>query len=393
MKPRSVDVLLLGGGVAAARCARTLRRQGFGGSILLVSSEQTPPYNRPPLSKELLREDLPSELVLAEPMSWYERRAVELALGTPAVALDPDGRTVELADGQLVRFGQLLLATGAEPRRPPIPGAEHVRLLRTLRDAESLRAAAVAGARAVVVGGGFIGVEVASSLAARRLSVTLLERSDGLWGGNLGPALTAWAAEQLRSAGIGVRMSTGASICAPDAVWVGDEALPADVMLAGVGVTPRVELAQAAGLEVDDGVLVGDGQQTSASGIFAAGDMARPRGGMRIEHWHAARETGERAALAMLQLPVPARRAPWVFSEVAGATLDVVGSAPAWDEIVTRDGVHAYMVDGRVAQLAVINGALPIEEARAFVEAGGTFVALDELLARHNTIAPGVEES
>lgn len=380
MEPRSVDVLLVGGGVAAARCARTLRRHGFAGSILLVSAEDLPPYNRPPLSKELLREDLPSELVLAEPMSWYERRSVDLALGTSAVALDPEGRTVELADGRLIRCGKLLLATGAEPRRPAIPGAEHVRLLRTLPDAESLRSAAVAGKRAVVVGGGFIGVEVASSLAARGLSVTLLERSDGLWGGSLGPALTAWAAEQLRSAGIVVRMSTGASICAPDAVWVEDEALPADVILAGVGVTPRVELAQAAGLEVTDGVVVDDAQVTSVPAIFAAGDMARPREGARVEHWHAARETGERAALAMLGQPLPARRAPWVFSEVAGVTLDVVGSAPQWDEIVARGDVHAYLVEGRIAQLAVIDGALPIEEARAMVEADATMAELDGAL-------------
>jgi len=177
-------------------------------------------------------------------------------------------------------------------------------------------------------------------------------------------------------------MSTGASLCAPDAVWVGDEALPADVMLAGVGVTPRVELAQAAGLEVEDGVLVDDGQQTSSRGVFAAGDMARPRGGARIEHWHAAREMGERAALAMLQQPLPARRAPWVFSEVAGATLDVVGSSPAWDEIVVGNDVHAYVVDGRVAQLAVINGVVPIERARAFVEGRRTLGDLDALLAR-----------
>jgi hypothetical protein len=117
-------------------------------------------------------------------------------------------------------------------------------------------------------------------------------------------------------------------------------------------------------------------------GIFAAGDMARPRGGMRIEHWHAAREMGERAALAMLKQPLAARRAPWVFSEVAGVTLDVVGSAPAWDEIVLRNDVHAYIIAGRVVQLAVINGALPIEEARAFVEGRGTLAELDTVLAR-----------
>jgi NADPH-dependent 2,4-dienoyl-CoA reductase/sulfur reductase-like enzyme len=382
MEPRSVDVLLLGGGVAAARCARTLRRLGFGGSILLVSDEVLPPYNRPPLSKELLREDLPSELVLAEPMSWYERRAVDLALGTPAVALDPEQRTVMLADGTLVRFGKLLLATGAEPRRPPVPGAEHARLLRTLSDNVSLRAGAVSGRRAVVVGGGFIGVEVASSLAARGLAVTVLELGNALWAGSLGEAVSAWAVERLAGAGIAVRLGTAASRFTPDAVWVGEEEIRAEVVLAGVGVEPRVELARDAGLEVDDGVVVDEGQRTSAPGIFAAGDMARPRGGPRVEHWHAAREAGERAALAMLGQAVSARRAPWIFSEVAGATLDVVGSAPIWDEIVDRDGVNAYVVGERVAQIAVLDGAMPIEEARALVERRVPPLTAGELAAR-----------
>ena len=189
MALRSVDVLLLGGGVAAARCARTLRRHGFSGSILLVSDEVLPPYNRPPLSKELLRDDLPSELVLAEPMAWYERRGVELALATSVVGLDAEERTVTLADGARLRFAQLLLATGAEPRRPILPGAEHALLLRTLSDAEALRSRAVAGQRAVVIGGGFIGVEVASSLAARGMAVTVVEVAPALWAGTLGTAL------------------------------------------------------------------------------------------------------------------------------------------------------------------------------------------------------------
>lgn len=383
MTPRQVDALLLGGGVAAARCARRLRRGGFNGSILLVSDEPLPPYNRPPLSKELLREDLPGELVLAEPTSWYERRAVELSLGTPAVAVDPEERMVTLADGARIRYGQLLLATGAEPLRPPVPGAEHARLLRTLPDAEALRAAATAGTRAVVVGGGFIGVEVASSLAVRGVTVTVLELGSALWSGSLGEALSDWAVEQLAGAGVEVRLGSAASRISADAVWVGEEELGAAVVLAGVGVAPRVELAMAAGLEVDDGVVVDDAQRTSAPGIFAAGDMARPRDSLRVEHWHAAREAGERAALGMLGQPVPLRRAPWIFSEVGGATLDVVGSAAAWDEVVELDGVLAYLLGDTIVQLAVLDGALPIEEARAFVEQRPAKVELAGFMARN----------
>lgn len=381
MDARQADVLLVGGGVASVRCARMLRRQGFTGSILLVGDEETPPYNRPPLSKELLREDLPTELTLAEPMSWYERRGVELQLATRVASIDPEARTATFVDASSVRFGQLLLATGAEPRHPSLPGAEHARLLRTLPDAKALREAAVVGARAVVIGGGFIGVEVASSLAARAMSVTALERSPALWAGTLGERLSAWAAERLGEAGVTVRLSTPVSSIGPDGVTVAGEILPADLVVAGVGVEPRVQLALDAGLEVDDGVVVDAGQRTSASGIFAAGDMARPRDGMRVEHWHAARESGERAALAMLDQEVPAARAPWIFSEVAGITVDVVGVAASWDDALVRGGVHAYLSGGRVAQIAIIDGAVDVEAARGLLEKGGSPGQLAALLA------------
>jgi 3-phenylpropionate/trans-cinnamate dioxygenase ferredoxin reductase subunit len=135
-------------------------------------------------------------------------------------------------------------------------------------------------------------------------------------------------------------------------------------------VAPRVELAVEAGLEVDDGIVVDETQRSSVEGVCAAGDVARPRNGVRVEHWHAAREAGERAALAILGDPVPPRRAPWVFSEFAGAKLDVVGWAPRWDELVPLSGAWAYLVDGRVAQVAIVDSQLPVEAVRALVESG-----------------------
>lgn len=386
MALRSVDVLLLGGGVAAARCARTLRRHGFSGSILLVSDEELPPYNRPPLSKELLRDDLPSELVLAEPMAWYERRGVELALATSVVGLDVEERTVTLADGARLRFAQLLLATGAEPRRPILPGAEHAVLLRTLSDAEGLRSRAVAGQRAVVIGGGFIGVEVASSLAARGMAVTIVEVAPALWAGTLGTALSDWARQRLASVSVEVRLRATCESVAPGGVRLASERLAADLIVAGVGVLPRVHLAEAAGLEVDNGVLVDEAQRTSAAGVFAAGDMARPRDGMRVEHWHAAREGGERAALAMLDQPVPPRRAPWVFSEFAGRTLDVFGLAAGLTNQRTFEKAGALAAvafgdrGGPVQQLAVVDAAISPEVARALVERRATVDEIGPLI-------------
>ena len=356
MEPRQVDMLLIGGGVAAARCARTLRRAGFDGSIMLVGDEGLPPYNRPPLSKELLRGEVPEELLLAEPESWYARRGVDLRLGVPAVSIEPEARLVELADGTRLRYGSLLLATGAEPRPPPVPAL----LLRSVGDARAIRDAATPGSRAVVIGGGFIGVEVGASLAARGALVTVLERSPALWGGAFGAAVSAWASERLQAARVEVRFGLDAAA---------EDLTDADLVVAGVGVEPRVELAVAAGLEVDDGILVDGRQATSMPGIYAAGDVARVRGRPRVEHWHAAREAGERAGLAMLGEPVPPAPAPWIFSEFADAKLDVIGLAEPGDrEVEVAPGVIGFVRDGRLVQVVLLDGAMPVEPARVLVE-------------------------
>jgi 3-phenylpropionate/trans-cinnamate dioxygenase ferredoxin reductase subunit len=371
MQGQPVGALLIGGGVAAVRCARTLRRRGFDGSILLVGDEPVPPYNRPPLSKELLRGEVSMELVLAEPESWYARHGIELRLGASVAQLDPEARFVELEDGTRVRFERCLLATGAKPRALTAPGGERARSLRTLADAVALREAARVGAGAVLVGGGFIGVEAAASLAARGARVTLLERGEALWAGSLGRRVSEWATGRLR--GIGVNVRFGATVVSLDAggVLLPDERLAADVILAAVGVAPRVELAEAAGLETDDGVLVDERQVTSAPAVFAAGDVARPRGLARIEHWHSARESGDAAAVGMLGEPMPPRRAPWVFSEFAGSMLDVVGLGDGAADEVELPGLVARVRDDRVVQLAILDGAVSVEAARSLVERNG----------------------
>lgn len=373
-------MLLVGGGVASVRCARTLRRHGFTGSIALIGDERTPPYNRPPLSKELLCDDLPDELALAEPESWYARRSVDLRLGTAVRELDAKARIVTLADGARIAFETCLLANGAEPRVPRIPGADRALLLRTIEDARAIRSAVRPGTRAVVVGGGFIGVEVASSLATLGVDVTVVELTGMLWSGSLGAELAAWARESLEGVGVTVLTDTAADAIEAEGVRVGDRLLQCDFVIAGIGVVPRVELAQTAGLDVDDGVVTDARHETSAPGIFAAGDVARVDG-VRVEHWHAAREGGERAALAMLDQPLTPHRAPWVFSEVSGHRLDVVGIATEWDEtrrIGTGDRFAvAHLAQGRLAQVAIVNGALPVEETRALVERGSGFAEIE----------------
>lgn len=383
---RSVDVLLVGGGVASVRCARTLRRNGFDGSILLVGDEDRPPYNRPPLSKELLRDDLPDELLAAEPASWYARRSIELLTAARVTALDAAAGHATLADGSTVAFERCLLATGAELRRLSIPGADGALMVRTAADARRLRAAAVAAPRAapvVVIGGGFIGLEVASALASHGLRPTVVEVAPSLWGGTLGTRLARWAADRLAETGIELRLGSAATRLADGAAWLDDDRLPSAFVVAGIGVQPRDDLAAAAGIAVADGILVGADQRTSHAAVWAAGDVARVDG-RRVEHWHAAREAGERAARSMLGLAVAPPPPAWVFSEIGGTMLDVVGATDRWDEEhwLMPGRLLAYLASGTLVGLASIDNALPAEAARRLLTDGASTEEVADEAAR-----------
>lgn len=373
---QATDVLLVGGGVASVRCARTLRREGFDGRILLVGDETVPPYNRPPLSKELLRADLPDDLVLAEPERWYARRGVDLLTDTSVASLDLDGRVAVTGDGRHIGFERCLIATGVAPRALPVPGAGHALELRTIADSRRLRSAALEageGAPAVVIGGGFIGVEVASSLEALGLRPTILERAGALWSGTLGSLVADWAVERLGAAGVEARIDAEVTAVEPAAVRIGDERIPAALIVAGVGVQPRDQLAADAGLDVADGIVTDAAHRTSHPAAWAAGDVARVAG-RRIEHWHAARDGGERAGRSMLGLELEEAPVPWTFSEVAGATIDVVGQPDGWDDEVwiVPDRLAAFLDRGRVVQLASIDSALAAADMRRLVAVRAT---------------------
>jgi 3-phenylpropionate/trans-cinnamate dioxygenase ferredoxin reductase component len=368
------DVLLVGGGVASARCARALRRNGFDGSILLIGDERHAPYNRPPLSKELLRDGHGPELLAAEPGTWYEKHQVDLVTGVAVTRLEPDRRRATVADGRTVEFGHCVLGTGAAPRPLAVPGGERALLLRTLDDAQRLRQAALeagAGAPVVIVGGGLIGVEVASGLAALGLVPTVVELGTALWAGSLGQLLSTWALETLREAGVTVQLGAAVSALDADGARVGAERFPGEFVVAGIGVRPRDELAAEAGLEVAGGVLVDGEQRTSHPAVWAAGDVARSAG-RAGEHWHAARESGERAALSILGLPVAPPRAPWIFTEVAGISVDVFGDAAIDDDErwIVDGGAIARTRGHRLMQLIVIGSAVPAKAARELVERG-----------------------
>ncbi len=370
--PSRVDVLVVGGGVAAARCVRALRRHGFDGTVLVVGDEALPPYNRPPLSKELLLSDdpLPDALLLAEGEEWYPRHGVVLASGLTVTGVEPHARTATLADGRSVGYGRCLLATGAEPRPLRIPGGGRALMLRTADDARAMRAAIDAhrGKDALVIGGGFIGLEVASAMVARGLVVTVVELGDRLWSGRLGSLLDARARDLLTRAGVRLRLGAAVTHLDGRGAWLGDELLPAGLVVAGVGVVARDGLARGAGVAVEDGILVDSGGRTSDPAIWAAGDVARVDG-RRVEHWHAAREAGERAAASMLGLPVSQVPAPWVFSELAGMALDVMGDPAAGDDErwLAAGRVVVSARNGVAVGVGVLGGAIAPKVARGLV--------------------------
>lgn len=379
-----VDVLLVGGGVASVRCARMLRRLGFDGTIAIVGDERRPPYNRPPLSKELLRDDVSDDLLAAEAPAWYERRQIRLVLDARVTALDLAAREATLSDGSRIAFGRALLATGAEPRRLDVPGGDAALTLRTAEDAHRLRRAATAvgrGAPAVVVGGGLIGVEVASALTALGLRPAVIGASPLLWGGALGVGTASWAAERLADAGVELHLDQRVTAVEARVVRASALSVPADVVVAGIGVVPRVALAAEAGLEVDGGVLVDDEGRTGHPAVWAAGDVARVRGRPRVEHWHAAREGGERVARSILGAELEPVPPAWVFTEVAGVSVDVIGESVGLDERWLDDDhrVRAFLEDETVVGLASIGGAVAPEQARRWV---ADRVPVDELVVR-----------
>lgn len=372
--------------MAAVRCVRALRRHGSTESILLVGDEAHLPYNRPPLSKEVLGADVDIDLLLAESPAWYERRGIEVRTGTRAASIDRDRRTVELENGERLRFGRVLLATGAAPRLPPIPGVERGFLLRTFDDAVRLRTAVRPGVRVVIIGGGFIGVETAAALAGRGAEVTVVELGGALWGGALGSDLSAWAASALEGHGVSIRFGVVVTGIDAESVSIGDERLGADVAVLCVGVLPRDELAREAGLPCDNGIVTDTRYATADEEIFAAGDVARVDG-RRIEHWHAAREGGERAALAMLGRDLPAARAPWIYSDFGDRHLDVVGAALGDERIELlaveerRPSAVAWVdTDGRVTQLAVTGGFADIDVVRPLISSRPTVAELERAI-------------
>ncbi|MFJ4679645.1 NAD(P)/FAD-dependent oxidoreductase [Kitasatospora sp. NPDC088783] len=342
-------IVIVGASLAGAKAAEALRAEGYQGPVTLVGDESERPYERPPLSKGYLLGKEEKEKVYVHPADWYERHGVTLRLGTAATGVDPAGHTVTLEGGERLPFSKLLLATGSAPRTLPVPGGDgdFVRTLRRIGDSEGLRAVFRPGARVVVVGAGWIGLEAAAAARTAGAEVTVLEAAELPLLRVLGREAAQVFADLHRAHGVDLRLGVEVAELRADGVRLGDGGtVPADVLLVGVGISPNTALAENAGLTVDDGVRTDQHLATSHPDVFAAGDVAnafhplfgRP---IRVEHWANALNQPAVAAASMLGKSAVYDRVPYFFTDQYDLGMEYTGHAEpgGYDRVVFRGDV------------------------------------------------------
>ena len=380
-------IVIVGGGGAGFAAAEMLRRRQYQGEIVMLSSDDAPPVDRPNLSKDYLAGSAPEDWVPLRAENFYSDNAIDLRLGATVAGIDVGSREVALAGGDRIPFDRLLLATGAEPVRPSIPGAKpsDVLVLRSLGDCRAIIERATTARRAVVLGASYIGLEVAASLRAREIEVHVVapeERPmERVLGRQMGDFIRALHEEH----GVVFHLQNTASAVEGGKVKLsGGGVIEADFIVAGLGVRPRVELAERAGLKVDRGVVVDAHLETSAPGIFAAGDIARwpdflTGEAIRVEHWVVAERQGQVAALNMIGEREKFAAAPFFWSQHYDVPINYVGHAETFDElavegdIAARDCLVRYKRGGRTLAVASIYRDVASLEAEVSFERGTIF--------------------
>jgi 3-phenylpropionate/trans-cinnamate dioxygenase ferredoxin reductase component len=343
--------IIVGGGLAGAIAAQTLREEGFDRRITLLGEESNRPYERPPLSKDYLQGNIDRDSIFVHPESWYADHAVELRLGAAVTSLDPALRTVTTATGVQLGYDKLLLTTGSTPRRVSVPGADFdgVRYLRSVEDSERIKAGFARAQRVAIIGAGWIGLETAAAARNAGLEVTLLEASELPLLRVLGPEVAPIFADLHRDHDVDLRCRvsvaelTGRNGAVTGVILSGGSRIDADMVLVGVGITPNSQLAAGAGLKVDNGIVVDEHLRTSDPDIFAAGDVAHaynPRLGRhtRVEHWANARRQGVTAAKAMLGHDAVDARPSYFFSDQYDLGMEYTGDIgpSGYDRVIFR---------------------------------------------------------
>ena len=359
--------VIVGASLTGAKAAEALRKDGFEGTVTLVGQEGERPYERPPLSKEYLRGEAGPEQLFVHKEGYYEAADIDLRLGQAVASIDVPGHAVVLASGEDLPYTSLLLCTGAEPRRLPLPGADlrGVYYLRDMASSATLRGAIEGAGKVAVIGAGWIGCEVAASARQLGAPVAMVEVAQLPLQKVLGPELGSFYRDV--HADHGVEMHFGVApeaLVGPGAVegvrLADGRTLQADVVVVGIGVAPSTVLAEQAGIDTQNGVLTNEYLETFSPGIFAAGDVANafhPLFGerVRVEHWANARNQGPAAARNMLGRQEPYARVPYFYSDQYDVGMEYSGYAPAWDEVVFRGDVAGrefiafWLKDGRVA--------------------------------------------
>jgi NADPH-dependent 2,4-dienoyl-CoA reductase/sulfur reductase-like enzyme/nitrite reductase/ring-hydroxylating ferredoxin subunit len=383
----SDSIVIVGAGAAGNAAAEMLRRSGYEGSITMIGAEPDVPYDRPNLSKDYLAGDAPEGWIPLRPREFYDQHAITLLSGVRVVSIDPVARRVSLDHGGQKSFDRLLIATGASPTRLNVPGAmrTHVHCLRSLADSRAIIAAAEHAQRVVVVGSSFIGLEVAASLRKRGLDVHVVGLETRPLERVFGPALGAMIRSLHEAHGVEFHLGDTVTAIGETTVTLATgRELPADLVVVGIGVRPRLALAEAAGLKIDRGITVDEFLETSACGIFAAGDVARwpdARTGsnIRVEHWVVAERQGQVAARNMLAGRDGALRerfdaVPFFWSRHYDLSIHYIGHAERWDEIVidgdlaARDAMLSFRLAGRTLAVATVGRDLAGLEAEVSME-------------------------
>jgi 3-phenylpropionate/trans-cinnamate dioxygenase ferredoxin reductase component len=381
-------VVLVGGGHAAAAFVNSVRRAGFQGRVLLVGEEPVLPYHRPPLSKKYLSDALPVEQIYIRAAAWYEEQQVELRLGQRVEAIDRDTRRVRLAGGETIEYSRLVLMTGARPRRLPSAiggGLQGVLLMRSLADADALAPHLAAGKRMLVIGGGYIGLEAAAVASSKGLQVTLLEAAPRILQRVAAPATAGWFRALHRGHGVDLRegvslrrlLADGDRVCGAE--LDDGSRIDADVVLVGIGVQPNVELAEACGLAVDNGIAVDALCRSSDPLILAAGDCCSFdfRGQrIRLESVQNANDQAAVAAHTVAGQDKPYAALPWFWSDQYDCKLQIAGLNLGYDDVVVRPGKSErsrsvwYYRGEQLLAVDAINDAAAFVTAKKLLERG-----------------------